>query len=57
MTSDTYLERVARCRIPGRVTTLKKRLAAIRLEAKAIREELMRIERVAKALEPTGGRS
>jgi hypothetical protein len=50
MTIDTYLDRVARCRVPGRMMTLKKRLTALKAEAAEIRAELARLQRVAEAV-------
>ena len=51
MLNDSYLNRVAVCRVPGRVMTLKKRLAAIMEEAKLIRAELAKLTRLKEALQ------
>lgn len=53
--TDRYLERVALCRIPGRAMTLRKRLAELNREAKAIRAELAKLERLKDAM--TDGRA
>lgn len=48
--TDRYLERVALCRIPGREMTLRKRLAEMNREAKAIRAELAKLGRLRDAM-------
>lgn len=48
--TDAYLQRVALCRIPGRERTLRKRLDALRDEAKAIRAELTKLKALTAAL-------
>jgi cell division protein FtsB len=48
--NDTYLERVALCRVPGRERTLQKRLDALKAEDHAIRAELARLRKLQAAL-------